>query len=137
YCPRRTVLDGLLVAAAAEAGAEVRQGCTVEEVLFDDGRVIGVRGHAGGKSWREGAAAVVGADGWHSLVARSVGAASYHERPPLTVAYYAYWSGLPVEGRVEVPIRPGRGFGAAPTHDGLTMAIGGWPYGEFRERRRD
>ncbi|MEQ1573944.1 MAG: hypothetical protein ABL993_06825 [Vicinamibacterales bacterium] len=26
YCPRRTVLDKLLVDAAAEAGAEVREG---------------------------------------------------------------------------------------------------------------
>ena len=33
YCPRRTVLDKLLVDAAAEAGAELREGFTVEEIL--------------------------------------------------------------------------------------------------------
>ena len=31
YCPRRTVLDKLLVDAAAEAGVEVREGFVVEE----------------------------------------------------------------------------------------------------------
>src|SRR6266705_520818 len=31
YCPRRTVLDKLLVDAASEAGAEVREEFTVEE----------------------------------------------------------------------------------------------------------
>ena len=31
YCPRRTVLDKLLVDAAVEAGAEVREGFTVDD----------------------------------------------------------------------------------------------------------
>src|SRR5918995_7545658 len=35
YAPRRTVLDKLLVDAAAEAGAEVREGFTVTEVLTE------------------------------------------------------------------------------------------------------
>src|SRR5215213_870696 len=48
YCPRRTVLDKLLVDAAAEAGAEVREGFTVDEIQFDDGRVTGIRGHGKG-----------------------------------------------------------------------------------------
>src|SRR5262247_457793 len=37
YAPRRTVLDKLLVDAASEAGAEVREGFTVEEILVEDG----------------------------------------------------------------------------------------------------
>ena len=39
YAPRRTVLDKLLIDAAASAGAEVRQGFTVQEGLTDGGRV--------------------------------------------------------------------------------------------------
>src|SRR5579884_514242 len=35
YCPRRTVLDELLLEAAAEAGAEVRTGFAVDELLFE------------------------------------------------------------------------------------------------------
>src|SRR5882724_9222139 len=46
YCPRRTVLDKLLVDAVAEAGAEVREGFGVDEVLIEDGRVVGIRGRA-------------------------------------------------------------------------------------------
>src|SRR3954466_374757 len=38
YCVRRTVLDKLLVDAAAEAGAEVREGFTVDELVIEDGR---------------------------------------------------------------------------------------------------
>ncbi len=37
YCPRRTVLDKLLIDAAAEAGADVREGFTVAEVLMEGG----------------------------------------------------------------------------------------------------
>src|SRR3954447_22161544 len=48
YCPRRTILDKLLVDAAVEAGVELREGFTVEEILSDDGTVTGVRGHAKG-----------------------------------------------------------------------------------------
>ena len=35
YAPRRTIIDKLLVDAAAEAGAEIREGFTVEEILFE------------------------------------------------------------------------------------------------------
>ena len=44
YAPRRTVLDPILMQAARESGAEVREGCSVQEVLKDaEGRVTGVR----------------------------------------------------------------------------------------------
>src|SRR3954469_16797922 len=46
FCPRRTVLDQLLVDAAVEAGAELREDFTVDEVLTSDGVVTGIRGHA-------------------------------------------------------------------------------------------
>ena len=48
YGPRRTVLDAMLVDAASEAGAEVREGFTVDDVVIEDGRVTGVRGHGKG-----------------------------------------------------------------------------------------
>src|SRR5688572_17064912 len=99
YCPRRSVLDALLVEAAVAAGAELREAFTVEEILVDDGRVTGIRGHAkGGETVTERARVVVGADGKHSLVAKAVQPERYHEVAPLAPAYYAYWSGLPAEG---------------------------------------
>ena len=133
YGPRRTVLDALLVDAAGEAGAEVRQGVGVEELLVDDDRVTGIR-TAGGT---ERAAVVVGADGRHSLVARTVGPEQYHEKPPLLAGYYAYWSGLPMHGRYETYVREDRAFAAWPTNDGLTLVVGGWPYAEFAANRAD
>src|SRR5688572_31424792 len=98
YAPRRTVLDKILIDAAAEAGAEIREGFVVEEVLTEEGRVTGIRGGAGGTSATERARIVVGADGLSSLVARSVGAETYQEKPRLLAAYYSYWSGLPLNG---------------------------------------
>src|SRR5262245_28792335 len=35
YCPRRTVLDKILVDGAAAAGAEVREGWGVDELIID------------------------------------------------------------------------------------------------------
>ncbi len=138
YCPRRTVLDKLLVDAAAEAGAEIREGFTVEEILIEDGRVVGIRGHsAHGGSISERACVVIGADGLRSVVAEAVRPDLYDEKPILLAAYYSYWSGLPMDRRFETYIRDKRGFGVAPTHDGLTMIIAGWPYAEFAENKKD
>ena len=138
YGPRRTVLDQLLVAAAAEAGAEVREGFTVTDILVEDGRVTGVRGHGSdGRTVTEHGRVVVGADGRHSLVARTVQPEQYHEKPPLLVGYYSYWSGLAMDGRFENYIRPDRGFAAWPTHDDLTLVVGGWPYAELEANRTD
>ena len=138
YAPRRTVLDKLLVDAAGEAGAEVREAFTVEEILVEDGRVTGVRGRGpGGSPVVERARVVVGADGRNSAVAKAVRPEQYHERPPLTCGYYSYWSNLPVNGTFEIYSRPGRGWALCPTHDDLTMVIGGWPYAELAEHRND
>src|SRR5262245_56613489 len=46
YCPRRMILDKLLVDAAAQSGAEVREGFTVEEVLIEGGRAVGIKGRS-------------------------------------------------------------------------------------------
>jgi 2-polyprenyl-6-methoxyphenol hydroxylase-like FAD-dependent oxidoreductase len=138
YCPRRTVLDALLVNAAANAGVEVREGFTVDDIIVEDDRVVGIRGRStGGESVVERATVVVGADGHRSKLARAVGANQYNERPMLLAGYYSYWSGLPMDGRYEVYIRERRGFAAAPTHDDLTLIVGGWPYAEFETNKQD
>ena len=138
YAPRRTVLDQILVDAAREAGAEVREGFTVEDLVLRDGRVTGIRGHGrDGRTVTETAHVVIGADGRRSLVAEVVRPAQYHEREPLLAAYYSYFSGLPMEGRFETYILPNRGMAAWPTNDGLTMVIAGWPYAEFHENKKD
>jgi flavin-dependent dehydrogenase len=138
YCPRRTVLDKLLIDAAAEAGADVWEGFHVDDLLSDDARVVGLKGRAeDGQSISARARVVIGADGRNSIVARAMRAEEYNTRPPLLAAYYTYWSGLPMDGRFEIYIRPQRGFGGAETHDGLTMVIAGWPIAEFEQNKKD
>jgi 2-polyprenyl-6-methoxyphenol hydroxylase-like FAD-dependent oxidoreductase len=138
YCPRRTILDKLLVDAAAEAGVEVREGFTVESVVVDDGRVTGIRGHSTpGGSGTEHANVVVGADGRYSRVADAVTPEQYNEKPPILDGHYAYWSGLPSEGTFTVYARDQRGWALAPTHDDLTLFVFGWPVAEHEANRHD
>ena len=139
YCPRRIVLDALLVEAAAAAGAEVREAFAVEEVVVEDGRVTGIRGHAkGGETVTERAKVVVGADGRHSRVVKAVEPEAYNEVPPLAPAYYAYWSGLPTDGfDTYIRAESGRGWAAIPTHDGLTCVVQGTPQEDFGTTKKD
>ena len=138
YGPRRTVLDKLLVDAAAEAGVDVREGFTVDEILREDGAVTGIRGHAkGSQPITEHGRVVVGADGLRSLVAEAVSAEEYHQAPELEAGYYTYWSGLPLDGHFEAYDRGNRGWAAWPTHDGLTVVVGSWPIAEFETNKRD
>lgn len=138
YGWRRTVLDKVLVDAASRAGAEVREGFTVEEVVIEDGRVTGIRGHGkDGRTVTERAQVVVGADGRNSFVAKAVGPEQYNEKPQLLVGYYSYWSGLQIDGLFEGYFRPHRAFAAWPTNDDLTLVVGGWPYAEFEANKKD
>ena len=138
YAPRRTVLDKILVDAASQAGAEVREGCSVEEILLGDGHVTGVRGHdRNGTSFTESARVVIGADGRHSILARAVHPVQYNEKPVLESSYYSYWSGVPMNGRFETYMRGDRAFAAWPTNDDLTLIVGGWPISQFEENKHD
>jgi 2-polyprenyl-6-methoxyphenol hydroxylase-like FAD-dependent oxidoreductase len=139
YCPRRTVLDQLLVDAAVEAGAELRENFTVDEVPAADEAVTGIRGHAKGTAAvTERARVVIGADGRHSVVAKTVQPDQYDERPSRLAMYYAYWSGLPADG-FDTTIRADnrRGWAAVATHDDLTVLPFAWPVEEFKDNRGD
>ena len=133
YAPRRTVLDNLLLEAAAEAGAEVRTGFPVDELVYEDDAVVGIKGGSG----VERARVVIGADGRNSFVARAVQAPEYDARPGLACAYYTYWGGID-GGDVELYPREGRMvMGGAATHDDLKIVIVFWPRDEFHSVRAD
>lgn len=137
YCPRRIVLDKILVDAAVEAGAELREGFVVDEFTKSNGRVTGIKGHAkGGVSVTEQARIVVGADGRRSTLAPAVQAPMYNIRPSYTCAYISYWSDVPVEGMEFYP-RDGKAVLAVPTNDGLTGIGVGWRSKQFEETRLD
>jgi flavin-dependent dehydrogenase len=135
YSPRRYILDKILVDAAVDAGAELRENFIVDEILRDGDRVTGIRGHAKeGRPVSEQARVVIGADGRNSVVAKAVQPAKYHEQPPLTMAYYTYWADVPIEGGDLF----GRGpsvVGLWPTNDGLVMSYLAKPMSEFHAFR--
>ena len=137
YCPRRRVIDLLLLEAAIEAGAEARVGFIVEELVWDGNRVVGIRGRTPGSATvTESASLVVGADGMHSLVARNVQAPTYEARSALTCNYYSYWSDVPTED-FELYSRERCTFGIAPTNEGLTVVVTIWPKEKFHTYRAD
>jgi 2-polyprenyl-6-methoxyphenol hydroxylase-like FAD-dependent oxidoreductase len=137
YAPRRTVLDEILIEAAASAGATVWQEFNVDGLVFDHGTVRGIRGHFQDRTSESlQARIVIGADGRTSRVAKAVHAQSYQEKPRLQWPFYTYFSGLPVDG-FETYIRAFRGFAAAATNDDLTMVVVGWPYPEAHSYKAD
>jgi 2-polyprenyl-6-methoxyphenol hydroxylase-like FAD-dependent oxidoreductase len=138
YAPRRTVLDKILVDAAAGAGAEVREGFTVEDVVVDDdGTVIGIRGHGErGTTVVEHARVVIGADGWNSRIARAVRPEQYNEKPVLENGFYTFWSDLHVDA-FETRIRGDRAFAAIRTNDDLTLLLVGCPAADVPAFKKD
>ncbi|HSB54892.1 MAG TPA: FAD-dependent monooxygenase, partial [Gemmatimonadales bacterium] len=74
----RRILDARLVEAARGAGAEIREGCVVEELLYEQGAVAGaVVRDRGGEAKVLRSRIVIGADGLRSLVARRIGRRRY------------------------------------------------------------
>jgi 2-polyprenyl-6-methoxyphenol hydroxylase-like FAD-dependent oxidoreductase len=136
YSPRRTVLDKLLVDAAREAGAEIREATTFRELVWENGQVVGARlQDSDGRIREETAALVVGADGMWSPVGRAAGAKMDIEKGSLTCGYYAYWAGVPTQG-VEFYVRHGRDILVFPTHAGLTCIWAGRSHQDWDSYRK-
>jgi flavin-dependent dehydrogenase len=138
YCPRRTVLDKILVDAAVAASVEVHEGVAVKELLWDGDTVAGIRAQSreGGAPIEERARIVIGADGLHSIVARSVQAPEYNARPSMSFGYYAYWSGVDLPC-AQIHFMEDAGILAFPTNDGLACIAAGGPGEQFHEFRKD
>lgn len=136
--PRRISLDKILVDAAVQAGAELREGFVVDDIITEGDRVVGVRGRerSGATSISEHATIIVGVDGRNSLLARKAGAPSYEATPPLTCWYFSYWSGVQRSG-LEVHVRQNRCIFAFPTNDDLFAIFIAWPASELASVRAD
>jgi flavin-dependent dehydrogenase len=138
YAPRRNVLDPLLADAAVAAGAEIRFGVYVIELLRDDsGRVTGVVGRdRNGRRLVATAPLTIGADGIRSFVASEVGAPVIRMADRLGSAFlYGYWDGLPVEG-YEWLYADGASAGLIPTNDGRTGVFVGTTPARMKETLR-
>jgi len=100
YAPRRIVLDHMLVQAAVKAGAELRERFRVTGLVYDDGRVAGIRALTSHNAEVvERARIVIGADGRRSLIARLCGAEEYARMDaPVAGGVLTYYTGVPADG---------------------------------------
>jgi 2-polyprenyl-6-methoxyphenol hydroxylase-like FAD-dependent oxidoreductase len=134
---RRRVLDGILIEAAAKAGAEVRTNFNVRELVVDGDQVVGVRGRTpDGQMVEERARIVIGADGRNSFVARALKLPKFDERPRCTFAYWSYWSGFDF-GLGQIHRRGRLGCAAVPTNFDQNMVLLWGPSEWSREFRAD
>ena len=126
FAPRRTLLDRVLVDAAVEAGASVRHGLRVVDLLRNArGRVEGVElTDNDGRTQAVRAGIVIGADGLHSTLAGLVESRVTRQGRHATATVYGYWSGLDLQGYHWYWGR-GAGAGAIPTNDGLVLLFAG------------
>lgn len=140
HAPRRTVLDAVLVEAAARAGAEFRFGTGCRGLVRDDaGRVAGIEIRAAdGRREVLRADMVIGADGRRSSVARAVGPAVLRRSAHASAVVYGHFDGLDAPG-YRWFWAPGAGGGIIPTNDGLSCVFLAMPPGAFAEGagRRD
>jgi flavin-dependent dehydrogenase len=128
YGPRRAVLDKILIEAAIEAGSGLIEGLSVNSLLLDDGRVVGIRGSGGTPIT---ARLTVGADGRHSRVAELVNAPAYETVRPLMCWYFTYFRDVP-QPAFEMHVLPQRRVVFThQTNDDLLAAFVGWPIDEF------
>jgi flavin-dependent dehydrogenase len=137
YAPRRHVLDRILVDAAMEAGAEVRHGVTVTELLTDPaGRVIGVRAaDSTNGTFTAYARTTIGADGIRSTVATAVDAPVERRSKARGAVLYGYFDGFPTEG-YEWAYGAATAAGLIPTNDGQTCVFVGTSPERLRLARR-
>lgn len=134
--PRRTILDKMLLDAAVDAGAEVMEGASVDSLLFEDDRAVGVKGRNREGDFEARGRYVVGADGRHSLVAREVEAPYLEYTEPLTSGYYSYFAGTGIT-RTQVFFRDDIASIMFPTHEDHTVVAMIWPRDRFSDLRRD
>lgn len=126
----RTRFDAILRDAAEAAGAEVREGVKVEELLYEDGAVAGV---AAGETYK--ARVVVGADGLRSVVARRLGRVlAIGPRRIAFTAHVADARGVNDLGEMHVG-RPGY-VGLGPIGGGVTTVALVLPLSEARRGER-
>jgi flavin-dependent dehydrogenase len=123
-CPRRTVLDDILVQAARAAGAEVREKGSCRELIRENGTVVGIRySDRKDHSHEVRARLVIGADGVSSFVAKAVKARWYDVRPSKVSFRYAYYSGIPIK-RVDMAWSHPYFAYVFPTNDDLACMAG-------------
>ena len=125
YQVKRAEFDELLLRHSASCGAEVREGVSVEEVLFAGGRAVGVRTKDGATIQ---ARAVVDASGQGAILSRQLGLRSFDPRLKRAALFAHYeavtWPAGHRPGDILLPIDQGVWYWIIPFSDG-TCSVGG------------
>ena len=143
----RTTFDTILVAAAERAGAVVRQGVMVDDLVLDGrggdrwgrgGRAVAgvVARSAGGTRESFRARITIGADGLRSVVARRLGLV--RTAPPRRVAFTAHVADVAgVDGVGELHVSDHGYVGMGPVGGGVTTVALVVPQAAVRHERHD
>jgi flavin-dependent dehydrogenase len=129
YQVKRADFDKLLLDHSASCGAEVREETKVEEVLFEEGRAVGVRVANGtGRAEEIRSRVVVDASGQDALLSRRLGIREF-DRNLKRAALFAHYENVPrPEGRaagdILLPVENGVWYWLIPFSDGTT-SVGG------------
>jgi flavin-dependent dehydrogenase len=132
YQVKRAEFDDLLLRHAESSGAEVREETAVEDVLFEDGRAVGVRlggaAGAGAPPQEIRARVVVDASGQGAFLSRKLGLRSFDPRLK-RAALFAHYEGIrwPAESRpgdILLPIDRNVWYWIIPFSDGV-CSVGG------------
>ena len=134
--PRRYALDKVLVDAAVGKGAELAEGITVESLIRDGDRVVGIAGRGRDGPFEARGRVVIGADGRHSVVASETEAPFSTFVEPVSAGYYSYFRGTGVDSTTLI-FREGVVCVMFPTNDDATTVAIAWPRARFSEIRRD
>ena len=140
YSIRRQVLDPLLRRrAAATPGVDLMLGTSLQELVYDGNRVIGLQAKGPDQQQVElRAKLVVGADGRYSRTAELAGVPA-QEKPNNRFVYFAYYRNLPlVTGqRNQVWYLEPEVAYALPNDNGLTLVACALPKSKLAEFKGD
>ena len=135
FCPRRKVLDPILVSAAVSEGVTYMPSTKVIDVTRTGERVDGVRFvTAGGAEQTIKGELVIGADGPGSTIAARVNARQYREASAQQVTMWGYWSGIPGRG-LDVKSDGGRAVWLIPSSGGDSMVGVSWEMTRYKSLR--
>jgi len=137
FAVSRATFDTILLRAAAREGAVVREGATVEDLVWDRGAVAGVVVRSGNvERVTCNARVVVGADGLHSVVARRLGL--LRTSPPRRVAFTAHVAHVDgVDGMGELHVGRRGYVGLGPIGEDVTTVALVVPLAAVRGRTPD
>lgn len=127
YQVKRAEFDEILLRHSESQGAQVRDGVSVRDVIFENGRAVGVVAEAGGVAEELRARVVVDASGQSAFLARKMGTRSFDAKLKRS-ALFAHYEGVPraegqAAGDILLPVENDVWYWIIPFSDG-TASVG-------------